>query len=332
MHHRPFNGSTRQVSDIGLGCWQIGGSWGEVEESTAMQILADAQDAGINFFDTADVYGGGRSENLIGRFLKDRGLKDEIFVATKLARKGDVTDPQNVSPASIAAYTEGSLARLGVEALDLTQLHCISTDLLRDGAAFDALRNLKKQGKIKAFGASVESMEEAEICMAQEGLASLQIIFNCFRQKPIHTIFDAAKERKIALIIRLPLASGLLAGKMSKQTEFAEDDHRNFNADGEKFNVGETFAGLEFETGVEAADAMKPVLTGAADGATMAQASLRWILDHDAVTTVIAGASRPSQVRDNAAASDLPPLAESTHARLAEIYEEKVKARIRGPH
>ena len=332
MHHRPFHGTTRKVSEVGLGCWQIGGSWGEVEESTAMQILADAYDSGVTFFDTADVYGGGRSEKLIGRFLKERGLRDEIFVATKLARKGDFTDPQNVSPESVAAYTDGSLGRLGVEALDLTQLHCISTDLLRDGAVFDVLRDLKKRGKIKAFGASVESMEEAEICMKQEGLASLQIIFNCFRQKPIHTIFDEAKRRKVSLIIRLPLASGLLAGKMNRSTEFAEDDHRNFNADGQKFSVGETFAGLPFEAGVEAAEAMKPVLLEASGGATMAQAALRWILDHEAVTTVIAGASRPGQVKDNAAASEMPPLPTSAHQRLADIYENSVKDQIRGPY
>ena len=331
MHHRPFNGTTRQVSDIGLGCWQIGAGWGEVEEQTALDILAAAVERGIEFFDTADAYGNGRSERLIGRFLKERGLRDQIFVATKQGR-GEGNFPNNNTPEIMRRQIDGSLDRLGVEALDLLQLHTPPTEQLRDGEAFDVLRDLKQQGKIKAFGASVESMEEAELCMKQPGLSALQIIFNCFRQQPIHTIFDAAKERKIALIIRLPLASGLLAGKMSKSTEFSDDDHRKFNANGEKFNVGETFAGLEFETGVEAADAMKPVLTDAAGGATMAQASLRWILDHDAVTTVIAGASRPSQVRDNAAASALPPLPKAAHARLAELYETKVKAHIRGPY
>ena len=181
MHTRPFNGTGRDVSEIGLGCWQIGGSWGEVEEATALQILADAHDAGVTFFDTADVYGGGRSEKLIGRFLKERGLKDEVFVATKLARKGDPADPKNVTPEKFVAYTDASLKKLGVDALGLTQLHCISADLLRDGGAFDALRDLKSKGKIKAFGASVESAEEAKLCLQQDGLASLQIIFNVFR-------------------------------------------------------------------------------------------------------------------------------------------------------
>ena len=332
MHSRPFNDTGRDVSEIGLGCWQIGGSWGKVEEDTALQILADAHDSGITFFDTADVYGGGRSERLIGRFLNERGLKDEVFVATKLARKGDPTDPANVTPEKLEAYTDDSLKKLGVDALDLTQLHCISADLLRSSGAFDALRDLKKKGKIKAFGASVESAEEAKLCLQQEGLASLQIIFNVFRQTPISAFFDEAKGKKVALVIRLPLASGLLSGKMSKDTEFAKDDHRNFNADGGAFNVGETFAGLPFERGVELAQGIRPVLMEhAADGATMAQTALRWVLDHEAVTTVIAGASRPEQVRDNAAASDLPPLPQVTHSQLADLYIRDVAPLVRGP-
>ena len=332
MHTRPFNGTGRDVSEIGLGCWQIGGSWGEVEEATALQILADAHDAGVTFFDTADVYGGGRSERLIGRFLKERSLKDEVFVATKLGRKGDYADPQNVSPEGVARYTDESLRNLGVNALDLTQLHCVSTDVLRDGGCFEALRGLKRAGKIKSFGASVESAEQAKICLQQEGLASLQIIFNVFRQTPISAFFDEAKEKKVALIIRLPLASGLLSGKMSKETEFTKDDHRNFNADGGAFNVGETFAGLPFGRGVELADGIRPVLMqGVSEGASMAQAALRWILDHEAVTTVIAGASKPQQARDNAAASDLPPLSTLVHSELADLYARDIKPLVRGP-
>ena len=333
MNTRPFNDTGRDVSEIGLGCWQIGGSWGEVEESTALQILADAYDSGVTFFDTADVYGGGRSEKLIGRFLKERGLTDDLYVATKLGRKGNFADVANVSPEQVTKYTDASLKNLGVESLDLTQLHCVSTDVLRDGGCFDALRDLKKEGKIKAFGASVETMEDAEICMKQPDLASLQIIFNVFRQKPIGAIFDEAKEKKVALIIRLPLASGLLAGKMEKDMKFAKDDHRNFNANGEAFNVGETFSGLPFETGVDLADGIRPVLMqNAGDDVTMAQQSLRWILDHEAVTTVIAGASKPRQVRDNAAVSGLPPLSQMVHSELADLYARDIAPHIRGPY
>lgn len=323
----------RNVSEIGLGCWQIGAGWGEVEESTALEILNVAHEHGIDFFDTADAYGDGRSEKLISRFLGERGLKDKIFVATKLGRRADPKDPKTVSRESVQAFTERSLKNLGVEALDLTQLHTIGTELLRDGAVFDVLRELKQQGKIKAFGASVESMEEADLCLKQEGLSSLQIIFNAFRQKPIHTLFEQAKAKQVALIIRLPLASGLLAGKFDKSTTFAANDHRNFNANGERFNVGETFAGLPFEKGIDATEAMRPVFQNAAPaGTTMAQAALRWILDYDAVTTVIAGASRPQQAKDNAAVSDLRPLGDDAHAKLAEIYDQQVKDHIRGPY
>ena len=333
MNNRSFNDTGRDVSEIGLGCWQIGGAWGEVPEDTALEILNQAYDHGITFYDTADVYGGGRSEKLISRFLTDRDLRGKVFVATKLGRQGDAKDPANVSPEKVRDYTEQSLKRLGVESLDLTQLHCIGTDLLRDGAVFDALRDLKKEGKIKAFGASVESMEEAKLCTQHDDLASLQIIFNAFRQKPIHTIFDEAKRKQVALIIRLPLASGLLAGKMTKDTTFGDDDHRNFNANGEKFNVGETFAGLPFEIGVDAADGFKPVLMqNQPENVTMAQASLRWILDHDAVTTVIAGASRPQQAVDNAAVSELKPLSQLVHSELANLYKRDVEPHIRGPY
>ena len=329
VNNRPFNDTGRDVSEIGLGCWQIGGAWGEVADETAMTILRTAYEGGVNFFDTADVYGDGRSEKFIARFLKDEKPSD-VFVATKLGRRGDPKSAENVSYEQLSAYTDRSLANLGVEALDLTQLHCIGTELLRDGGCFDALRRLKDDGKIKAFGASVESMEEAEICMQHDDLASLQIIFNTFRQKPITTIFDEAKRKNVAIIVRLPLASGLLAGKFDKSTTFGEDDHRNFNADGQAFNVGETFAGLPFDLGVDAAEAMRPHLER--DGQTMAQGALRWILDHDAVTTVIAGASRPQQAKDNAAVSDLPPLGDDAHAKLRAIYESDVHAHIRGPY
>lgn len=328
MKQRNFGGDNVQVSEVGLGTWQIGGSWGEVSEDESLSILREAYNNGVNFFDTADVYGNGRSETLIGKFLQQTGAND-IFVATKLGRRGQLTDPSNYSLETMRSYTERSLQNLGVDSLDLTQLHCIPTEELRKGDVFDGLRALRSEGKIKRFGASVESMEEALICLEQEGVASLQIIFNIFRQKPITELFDAAQQKGVALIVRLPLASGLLSGKMSKDTHFEKEDHRNFNRDGQAFNVGETFAGLPFEKGVEFADAIKPLVP---EGMTMAQMSLRWILDFPAVTTIIPGASKTAQVHSNVSASELPPLSEELHAKLRELYESQVKENIRGPY
>jgi aryl-alcohol dehydrogenase-like predicted oxidoreductase len=317
-----------QVSEIGLGCWQLGGDmWGDVSEADAFAILRAAVTAGTNFFDTADVYGGGRSEELIGKFLKTE--ERPIFVATKLGRRGDPGWPENFTDSVIRKHTEDSLRRLDVEALDLTQLHCIPTEDLKKGEVFESLRKLQKEGKIRGFGASVESMDQALICLNQEGCISLQIIFNIFRQKPIKELFDQAKAKNVALIIRLPLASGLLSGRMRKDTQFAQNDHRVTNRDGQMFNVGETFAGLPYETGVELADELKPLVPY---GWTMAQMALRWILDYDAVTTIIPGASRPDQAGPNASASDLAPLSPEVHAKLQEIYTLRVHHHIRGPY
>jgi aryl-alcohol dehydrogenase-like predicted oxidoreductase len=327
MKKRPFGTNKTMVSEVGLGTWQIGGSWGTVEDETAMKILQTASDAGITFFDTADVYGDGRSEKFIGKFLKSQ--RDSFFVATKLGRGGDPGWPGNFTPEAMIRHTDASLSRLGVERLDLIQLHCIPRDVLADGAVFDVLRDLKKQGKIADFGASVESVEEGLICLKEEGIASLQVIFNIFRQKLITDLFGKAKEKEVSIIARVPLASGLLSGKMTKNTIFDESDHRNFNRDGAAFNVGETFAGVPFEKGVELAEelkAMKP------EGMTLAQMALRWILDFDAVSVVIPGASRPSQVLDNAAISDLPPLSAELHKKLEKFYQEKVAQHIRGPY
>jgi aryl-alcohol dehydrogenase-like predicted oxidoreductase len=327
MKTRLFNDTGRAVSEVGLGCWQLGGAdWGDVGDAEAMEILNAAADAGVTFFDTADVYGNGRSERLIGRFLRER--EDGFFVATKLGRMADLY-PEHYTEAGIRAATEASLRRLELDALDLTQLHCVPPGVLREGAIFDWLRTLKSEGKIHGFGASVESMAEAEICLRQEGLESLQIIFNIFRQKPAGTLFAEALAKKVALIIRLPLASGLLSGKMRKGTTFSANDHRSYNRDGQKFNVGETFAGLPYEKGVELADALN---TWVPEGFSMAQMAQRWILDHEAVTVIIPGASRPQQARANAAVSNLPPLAEETHAALREFYDKQVAAHIRGPY
>jgi aryl-alcohol dehydrogenase-like predicted oxidoreductase len=327
MKTRLFNHIGIQVSEIGLGCWQLGGAdWGALEDQAAFDILAAAADSGVNFFDTADVYGNGRSETLIGRFLKQS--RHKIFVATKFGRTSSLY-PSNYTEAGIRGATEASLKRLSVETLDLTQLHCIPAKVMRQGEVFEWLRKLQCEGKIRHFGASVESMEEALLCLEQDGLVSLQIIFNIFRQKPIQTLFDKAKARQVALIVRLPLASGLLSGKMSRQSRFAATDHRTYNRDGQAFNVGETFAGLPFEKGVSLADALKPMVP---QGMTMAQMAQRWILDFDAVTVVIPGASRPEQAGDNASVSDLPRLAPELHEALRRFYETRVAGHIRGPY
>ncbi len=327
MKTRPFHGTEARVSEIGLGCWQLGGTdWGDLDEPRAFEILRAAVESGITFFDTADVYGSGRSESLIGQFLKDSS--ERIFVATKLGRTSALY-PDRYTEEGVRAATEASLQRLGVDALDLTQLHCVPFEVLRRGQIFEWLRNLQAEGTIKNFGASVESMEEALCCVETEGLASLQIIFNVFRQKPIDSLFAKAKEKNVAIIVRLPLASGLLGGKLTKETRFPENDHRNYNRDGQAFSVGETFAGLPYERGLELVEELNAF---APAGMSMAQMAQRWILDFDAVTTVITGASKPEQARANAAVSQLPPLTPQLHDRLEGFYQEKVTGLIRGPY
>jgi aryl-alcohol dehydrogenase-like predicted oxidoreductase len=314
-----------RVSEVGLGTWQLGSDWGEVGEAEAHRILATAVDHGIDFFDTADVYGPEVSERRLGRFLK--GCSEKVFVATKLGRLAEPGWPRNFTLETMRAHTEGSLRRLGVEALDLTQLHCIPMEEMADGAVFDHLRTLRKEGKILRFGASVETMDEALVCLEQDDLHSLQIIFNIFRQKPIDVLFRRAKEKGIGLIIRLPVASGLLAGRFEQGTTFPKADHRNYNRDGDAFNVGETFAGLPFEIGVELADRIKPLVPA---GMSMAQMAMRWILDFDAVGVVIPGATRPEQVASNAVSSSLPKLGEDLHMELGRFYETEVVQHIRG--
>jgi aryl-alcohol dehydrogenase-like predicted oxidoreductase len=328
MHHRPFGNTGVSVSEVGLGCWQLGGNdWGDISDEQALSVLQTAADTGVDFFDTADVYGLGRSETLVGRFLKQ--TRARVFVATKLGRFPQPGGNANHSLAAFRQHTEASLERLGVEAIDLTQLHCIPTSVLKSGEPFEWLRTLKKEGKIHNFGASVESMDEALYCAGQEGVTSLQIIFNIFRQKPIDTLFRAAKEKGIALIVRLPLASGLLSGKMSKATHFSQNDHRHYNRDGQAFNVGETFAGLPFEKGVELAGELRPMVP---PGMDMARMALRWCLDFPEVSVVIPGAKRAEQARDNARASDTPPLSRELHERLRTHYRDRVAAHIRGPY
>jgi aryl-alcohol dehydrogenase-like predicted oxidoreductase len=326
MKTRLFNHTGKQISEIGLGCWQLGGSdWGDVDEKLADEILSTAVESGVNFFDTADVYGGGRSEKLIGQFL--RGRSEKIFVATKLGRMG--LYPDKYTRETVRAATESSLKNLGVETLDLTQLHCIPLAVLQRGEVFGWLRELQQEGKIRNFGASVETMEEALVCAEQEGLCSLQIIFNLFRQNPAELLFAKALAKKIAIIVRLPLASGLLGGKMTKETRFPQNDHRNYNRDGQAFSVGETFSGLPYEKGVDLSDALKPLVPA---GLTMAQMAQRWILDHEAVSVVITGASRPAQVTANVSVSELPPLDAKLRETLRDFYGKEVQPHIRGAY
>ena len=325
MHRREFQATGRTVSEIGLGTWQLGAEWGEVSDAEADSILAAAIEAGIDFFDTADIYGGGRSERRIGGFLRRTGAR--VFVATKLGRSQDPGWPQNFELDVMRRHADGSRERLGVDALDLLQLHCVPEAVLRDGAIFDHLRTLQSEGRIRAFGASVESTEEARLCLEQDGLASLQIIFNAFRQTPIETLFDTARRKRVALIVRLPLASGLLSGKFDAQTRFGPEDHRTYNRDGAAFHAGETFAGLPFAQGLDLVDELRAF---APSQIPLAQTAQRWILDHDAVTTVITGATRATQVRENAACSSLPQLPLAFHSRLRELWGARVRPLVRG--
>lgn len=325
MKQRPLGKDGLTVPEIGLGCWQLGGGWGNTwDNSIAQDILEEAYRCGVRFIDTADVYGDGASERSIGEF---RQRRSDVIIATKLGRAGIY--PDNYTRDTLRTATQRSLQRLGVEQLDLTQLHCVPTGVLRDGKVFDWLREMRDEGLIARFGASVETVEEGLICLQQEGLTSLQVIFNIFRQKPLQELFPMAKEMGVGIIVRLPLASGLLTGKLKKDTAFRPDDHRHFNRDGQQFNVGETFAGLEYEAGVDAAEQIASYVP---EGMTMAQMALRWILDQDAVSVIIPGASSPEQMRANAAAATLPSLSAQVHARLADLYQARIHGLIRGPY
>src|SRR6476659_1315023 len=325
MQYRLFKGF--KISEVGLGTWQLGNAdWGQIKGTEALAILQAFSEAGGNFIDTSDVYGLGMSERTIGNFLKSSGK--EIFVATKLGRRhdGQYGWPQNFTYEVMKQHIENSLKNLGLSQLFLEQLHCIPTEQLRSGKVFDHLRKLQTEGLIKFWGASVETSEEALICLEQEGLASLQIIFNLFRQHVADEVFRKAEEKDVALIIRVPLASGLLANKFNEQTKFALTDHRNFNANGESFNVGETFSGIEFSQGLALSKEISSLLP---DG-RLSQWAIRWILDHVQVTTVIPGAPKVEQVEKNIAASDLPPLNKSAHQQLRNLYDKKIKPLIRG--
>ncbi|UII79859.1 aldo/keto reductase [Flagellimonas sp. CMM7] len=313
------------VTEVGLGCWQLGGkNWGDdMNNDRAFEILQAAVDSGIRFFDTADEYGEGQSESLIGAFLKTTDA--DIKVATKFGKSVKVGN--NFNEAILRESIEASAERLGVKTLDLLQLHCVPQDVLEDGAIFDWLRRLQREDKIAHFGASVESIEEALICMEQDGLQSLQVIYNIFRQKLTKQLLPQAQSKGVGIIVRLPLASGLLTGKFNKNTKFAENDHRNFNQGGKFFNAGETFSGLFFDKGLELSEHLKTLCP---PELTMAQMALRWILDHKAVSTVIPGASSTSQVIGNATASTLDPLPNDLMKTLETFYVNEVHEHIHG--
>lgn len=325
MRHRRFAALARDVSEIGLGCWQIGSEWGEVSDAQARAVVRAAVDAGVDFFDTADIYGAGRSETLLGECLRD--VRPRPTIVTKLGRRRDPGWPANFTLPAMRQHVEDSLRRLRVDALDLVQLHCVPLAELQRGDVFAHLRALHREGKLRAFGASVESMAEAQACLAQPDLAALQIIFNVLRQTPVEALFDAAQRRGVAILARLPVASGLLTGKFTAATRFAADDHRTYNADGQAFHVGETFAGLPFARGLELVEELRPLVPV---GWSMADLAQRWILDHAAVTSVITGCSRPEQVGQNARVSDLPALPATVHTHLRAWWGARVRSVVRG--
>jgi aryl-alcohol dehydrogenase-like predicted oxidoreductase len=322
MKTRRLGRTGYEVSEIGLGCWQLGGDFGPVGDETAGAILDAANAADVTFWDTADVYGGGLSESRIGAHAKAAGVR----VATKLGR-GSGLFPDNYSKDGMRASLEGSARRLGVATIDLAQLHCVPTAVLRNGAVFGWMDELKAEGLVRHWGASVETIEEGLICLEQPGCATLQIIFNLFRQDAATELLPKAAEKDVGIIVRLPLASGLLSGKFGKDTRFAPSDHRNYNADGKAFSVGETFSGIPFGRGVELVAQLKGL---APEAMPMSQFALRWILDHPQVSTIIAGVSKPSQLADNVAASGQKSLFPALMGQLRTWYDAEVKPEIRG--
>ncbi|GEL95067.1 aldo/keto reductase [Cellulomonas composti] len=316
----------RQVGVVGLGCWQLGGDWGDVGDETALAVLEAAVDAGVTFLDTADVYGDGRSERLVGQFLAARGAAAaDLTVATKMGRRADPHVAEAYDADAFRRWNDRSRENLGVDTLDLVQLHCPPTAVYARDDVYDALDEMVAEGRIAAYGVSVETVEEALTAIARPHVASVQIILNAFRRKPLERVLPAAAAAGVGIIARVPLASGLLSGKYDETTTFAESDHRTFNRGGEAFDVGETFAGVRFDVGVAAAREVA-ALTPA--GASTAQLALRWIVDQPGVSVVIPGARNPEQARANAAAADLPPVPAPVEAALARIYDEHIREHV----
>jgi aryl-alcohol dehydrogenase-like predicted oxidoreductase len=320
MEYRQLGRTGYSVSAVSFGAWAIGGSWGEVDDQESLATLHRALDLGINFFDTADVYGDGRSERLLAQLRRERP-DETILIATKAGRRLDPHEADGYNQSNLTAFVERSLGNLETDALDLVQLHCPPTEVYYRPEVFGVLDDLVEAGKVRHYGVSVEKVEEALKAIEYPNVKTVQIIFNIFRQRPSELFFREAQRRQIGILARVPLASGLLTGKMKPATTFDEDDHRAFNREGEAFDRGETFAGVDYETGLQAVEELRPLVP---EGASMPQFALRWILMFDAVSCAIPGAKHPHQVADNATAADLPPLSEGTMAKVHDIYQRLI--------
>ncbi len=324
MRYRNFGKTGWQVSEIGFGAWAIGGDWGHVSQDVALEALRTAIEKGVNFIDTADVYGDGRSERLVGEVVKDFPDK-KIYVATKAGRRLDPHISEGYHRKNLNAFIERSLKNLDVETLDLVQLHCPPTEVYYMPEVFGVMDDLVQAGKIQHYGVSVEKVEEGIKALEYPNVVSVQIIFNIFRQRPSELFFPMAQEHNVGILTRVPLASGLLTGKMSEETTFPESDHRNYNREGEAFDVGETFAGVDFKTGLKAVDELRGLVP---EDFTMAQFALRWILMFDAVSLAIPGAKNPKQASENAAASEIPAFDDEKMEKIREIYDRYIHEQV----
>ena len=320
MKYRSLGRTGWRISEISFGAWAIGGSWGDVDDEESFATLQAALDGGVNFFDTADVYGDGRSERLLARLKRER--KEKFYIATKAGRRLPMQTPEGYNRKNLTAFVNRSLKNLNTGTIDLLQLHCPPTEVYYRPEVFGILDDLVKAGKLRHYGVSVEKVEEALKAIEYPNVQSVQIIFNLFRQRPAERFFAEAQRRKVGILARVPLASGLLSGKMSHASRFAKDDHRNFNRHGEAFDRGETFSGVDFVTGLSAVEELKKLVPS---GASLAQFALRWILEFPAITCAIPGAKRSAQVTDNIAASDLPPLSKASLKRIGKIYDGQIK-------
>lgn len=322
MQRRQLGTTGWNVTEIGLGTWNIGSDWGDVDDETGREAVSAALDAGIDFLDTADVYGDGRSERHIRSVLEESDYdREDVVVATKAGRRLDPHTAEGYNHENLERFVDRSRENLGTDTLDLVQLHCPPNDVYYQPETFEALDALVEAGKIDHYGVSVEKVEQALKAIEYPGVETVQIICNAFRQRPTELFFEEAKRRDVGVIVRVPLASGLLTGTIDQDTEFPEDDHRNYNRDGSAFDRGETFAGLPVEKAVDAVDELRPSVP---EEMTMAQFALRWLLDHDAVSTVIPGSTSPAHIRDNVAAADFDPLDHETHGAVRDIYEAYV--------
>jgi aryl-alcohol dehydrogenase-like predicted oxidoreductase len=320
MQTRPLGRTGFEVSTISFGAWAIGGTWGAVSDDESMAALRCAVELGVNFFDTADVYGDGRSERLLARLRRE--VRAPFYVATKAGRRAQPHGPGAYTLASLTSYVERSLRNLEVDALDLLQLHCPPTDVYYMPDVFDGLEQLVRAGKLRFYGVSVERVEEGLKAIEYPNVQSVQIIFNVFRQRPADLFLARARARQVGILARLPLSSGMLTGKMTATTSFADDDHRAFNREGAAFDRGETFSGVDYQVGLAVVEQLRPLVP---PGFTMAQLALAWILQHDAVTCAIPGARRPAQVEENVRAAELPALSADTRARIDNLYRERIR-------